>query len=502
MQPQLPVSRAVAVSVNLAPNAAQAQSLSNLLIMGVSTVIDTLERYRTYATLAAVATDFGTNTAEYLAAQKWFSQSPQPTSVIIGRWFQSAASGGLRCGTLSTAAQLLSAWTAITNGSFSIAKDGAAAVNVTGLNFAAATTMAGVAAIIQAGTGMPAGVTVAWNATYARFEFASTTAGPTSAISYLGTGGGGTDISDDLKGRLVDGAYTYAGAAAETAVSALTTIDGAVGQLFYGVTVLGVVPDNSTGTTALLAVAAYLEGASTKHMLAITTQESGALVAATTTDIAYQLAQLAYKRTLVQYSSSSPYAAISALARILTVNYETDGAAITLKFKQEPGVSPEYLTASQADALRDKKCNVFVAYENQTSILQEGVTSSGYFVDVITGTDWLAITIQRDVYNLLYASTTKIPQTDQGMQMLTAAVEARCAQAVRNGLLAPGVWGSGGFGLLAQGDYLQKGYYVYAAPVSTQPSGNRTARMAMPIQVAAKLAGAVHSADVSINVNQ
>jgi hypothetical protein len=144
---------------------------------------------------------------------------------------------------------------------------------------------------------------------------------------------------------------------------------------------------------------------------------------------------------------------------------------------------------------------VFVAYNNGTSIVQEGKMASGQFADTIAGTDWLAITIQRDVYNQLYQSTTKVPQTDEGMGILKAAVEARCAQGVVNGLLAPGVWNSNGFGLLKPGDFLQKGYYVYSAPVATQPQADREQRMAMPIQVAVKLAGAIHSSNIIINVN-
>ncbi len=71
-----------------------------------------------------------------------------------------------------------------------------------------------------------------------------------------------------------------------------------------------------------------------------------------------------------------------------------------------------------------------------------------------------------------------------------------------NGLLAPGVWNSGGFGILKQGDFLPKGFYVYNAPVASQTQNDRAARMAMPIQIAAKLAGAIHSVDVAVTVNQ
>jgi hypothetical protein len=499
---QLPVSRVVNVGVNLAPLAAQAQSLSNLLLLGTSTVIDPVERYREYATIDAVAADFGTAAPEYLAALAWFAQRPQPTALIIGRWFQAAARGGLRCAPLPAASQLLATWNAIVNGSFSIQKDGAASVNVTAMNFSGATTMPGVAAIIQAGTGMPAGTTVTWNAVYSRFELASNTGGATSAISFLSAAGTGTDVSSLMAGRSTSsGAYVFQGQAVETAVAAVAAMDNLIGQEFYGLVVLGLVPGVGADNTQLLNVSAFIEASGNKHIHGITTQEGGAISAVSTTDLPYQLKQALYLRTITQYSSASPYAIMSALARILSVDYEGSNTAITLKFKQEPGVVAESLSTTQANAVRDKNCNVFVNYNNNTAILQEGVMASGEFCDTVTGTDWLAITTQRDVYNALYTSNTKIPQTDEGMGILKAVVEARCAQAVVNGLMAPGVWQSNGFGLLKTGDYLQKGYYVYSAPVSTQASANRAARMAVPIQVAVKLAGAIHSVNVTINVN-
>lgn len=493
MNPTLPVSSVVAVSLQLTPAGAQAQSLSNLLILGTSTIIDTVERFRSYSTLNAVAADFGTTVKEYLAAQKWFAQVPQPTNLMIGRWINAAASGGLRGGSLSVAQQAISVFNAISAGSFKITKDGGAPTDITGLNFSGAANLNAVAAIIQAAL---TGITCVWNSTYQRFEFTSSTTGATSSVGFLVAAASGTNISATLGCTSTGGGYLFTGQALETAVAAVTLMDGSVGQSWYGVNI----PDAVNADH--LAVAAYIEAATVKHIYGITTQDAGVLVAATTTDIAYQIKQLAYKRTLTQYSSADANAVISAMARILTTNFNGAATVITLKFKQEPGVIAEYLNTSQVAALEGKNCNVFVNYSNNTAIFEQGVMGDGTFVDIITGTDWLAITIQRNLYNLLYTSTTKIPQTDIGMQLLTTACEAVCDQGVINGLLAPGIWNAGGFGLLKQGDFMQKGYYVWNAPVATQNSADRAARLAMPIQIAAKLAGAIHSVNVAITVNQ
>jgi Protein of unknown function (DUF3383). len=145
---------------------------------------------------------------------------------------------------------------------------------------------------------------------------------------------------------------------------------------------------------------------------------------------------------------------------------------------------------------------VFVGYDNNTNIIQPGVVASGDFIDTIFGADWLAIDIQNTVYNLLYTSPTKIPQTDSGNHLIATGIEAVCAQGVENGLLAPGTWTQAGFGALNQGDFLPKGYYVYAPPISLQNTADRAARKSVTFQVAAKLAGAIHTVDVLVNINR
>ena len=341
------------------------------------------------------------------------------------------------------------------------------------------------------------GVTVTYNAGYNRFEFTSNTTGATSAISFLSPTGSGVDISGKLGATSSSsGAYVVAGQVAETAADAVALFDANYGMQWYALNL------PSGADADHLAVAAYIEAASNKHLYGVNTQAAGALVSTDTANIAYQLAQLKYKKTLVQYSSSSTFAVCSLLGRSITTNFNGNNTVITLMFKQEPGIAAESINQTQANALAANKCNAFVNYNNGTSIIQNGVVCSGDFIDVITGTDWLAVDIQTNVYNLLYTSTTKIPQTDSGVHLIVTTIESRCSQAVTNGLLAPGVWSSGGFGLLNQGDFLQKGFYVYANPLASQSTSDRAARKAPPIQIAAKLAGAVHSVDIQINVNR
>lgn len=492
MTAQLPVSSLVSVSVNLASAPAQAQSLSNLLIMGSTDVIDTYQRLRTYSTLSSVATDFGSTAPEYLAAAQWFGQSPQPGNCLIGRWASTATSGRLQGGVVSAANQLITAWTSITSGGFAITINGALQT-LTLLNFSAQTNLNGVASVI---TTALSGATCTWNSSYQSFLIKNTSTGATSTISFASTAGV-VDISAMLAMRSTSsGSYVVAGVPLEAAVSAVTAMDSQYGQQFYGLFVCGALDADH------LAIAAYIEGANTKHAYGVNHQEGGVLSSVDTSNISYQLKALAYRKTLSQYSSTSLYAVVSLMARILTTDYTANKTVITLMYKTEPGVVAESLNTNQMTALLANNCNVFVAYDNNTNIIQPGVVASGDFIDTIFGADWLAIGIQNNVYNLLYTSPTKIPQTDAGNHIITTGIEFVCAQGVFNGLLAPGTWTQAGFGSLNQGDFLPKGYYVYAPPIALQNTADRAARKSVTFQVAAKLAGAIHTVNVLVNINR
>lgn len=120
-------------------------------------------------------------------------------------------------------------------------------------------------------------------------------------------------------------------------------------------------------------------------------------------------------------TAKNPYAIVSALGRAFTVNFNANRSTITLKFKQLPGITAEGLTETQATALESKRCNVFAAYDNDTAIFQEGVMAGSAYFDEIHGLDWLQNAVQTEVWNLLYQSKTKIPQTEPGRTRLSRA---------------------------------------------------------------------------------
>ncbi|WP_312630954.1 DUF3383 family protein [Pantoea piersonii] len=375
----LPVSNVVNVDVIMSPTAATGRNFGSLLILGTSTVIPVSERIRLYTGSEDIGTDFGEDSPEYAAALVYFSQSPQPTQVYVGRWAKTLATG--ETGSVETLAQAISAALQFTN--------------------------------------------------------------------------------------------------------------------WYG---LGIADDEDLTAAEITATAAAIQASSLSRVFAVTSDDSGIIDSASTTDIASTLKAAGYGRTFVQYSTKSKYAALSAFGRAFTVNFTGNNTTLTLKFKTEPGVTYETLTSAQAAAVDAKNANVFVYYANDTAILQQGVMANGDFFDERHGLDWLQNYVQTDLFNALYTSTTKIPQTEAGITRLLSVVEKSLDQAVSNGLVAAGVWNSGDIGQITAGDTLTKGYYVYAQPLSSQSQADREARKSPLIQAAIKLAGAIHYADVQINV--
>jgi hypothetical protein len=490
----LPISRLIDVQINLSPLPAQAPSLNTCLVLGTSTVIDLVERMRTYTSLSQVATDFGTSAPEYLCAVLWFEQRPAPTELKIGRWAQTAAAGELIGGGVTTAHQLISYWTAITTGSFKITIDGGMEQSLTGLNFSAVSNLNAVATVIN---GVLTGADIFWDANQGRFYVESDTTGASSTVSFAGVGASGTDISASLALTAATSAYQSPGVAAQTIAATLAIFDNMFSNQWYGL----IIPTLSDADDDLVVQAAdYIEADTIKHYYGVTSQDTGCLSAASTTDLAYILNAGGYLRTACQYSSQNAYAATSYLSRILTTNWSGNNTAITLMYKQEPGIVAERLTETQAQALQDKKCNVFVVYNNDTAIIQYGTSASGQYTDSVVGTDWLRGAIQTNLFNLLYGTSTKIPQTDPGNHQLATGITAACQQGVNNGLIAPGVWTANGFGQLKSGDYLTQGFYVYAPPVSSQSSADRAAKKSVSFRVAVTLGGAIHVANVGVDV--
>lgn len=317
-----------------------------------------------------------------------------------------------------------------------------------------------------------------------------------SSVGYATTGSG-TDISAQLKLTSATSQALIGGYGAESPVECAAEMANR-SAAWYGLMFQASVQPTDNQN---LAVSDFIEALDLTRIFGVTITNTNVLSALVTTDLASLMKAAAYRQSFCQYSQNA-YAIASFFGRAFSVNFNANRSTITLMFKQEPGVTGEDLSENQALILKNKRCNVFVDYVNDTMIIQHGVMSGPAYFDEIHGLDWLQNAIQTACYNVLYQSSTKIPQTDAGVNQLTNAIGGVCDAAVNNGLVAPGVWNADGFGTLEPGQYLKTGYYIYAQPIALQSQSDRETRVAPPIQLAVKLAGAIQSMDVIVNVNR
>ena len=486
----LSVDRIVRVTVNLQPKATPRRNFGVLCIAGPSDVIDPLERIRSYTNIDGVAQDFGLTAPEYKAAELFFSQSPRPYILTIGRRVTEPSPAYLKGGLLAEADRDAASWNTITDGSFGIVIN-TRGVTVSGLDFTGQTNLNGVAAVISAALAQDDAACV-WDGK--RFIISTTGVGTGQEVGFGVSAGVGTDLAARMAVIADLALPLVAGMDSETPLQCAQALAD-TGE-WYGLTFAEALTDDEH-----IAVSGFIEASAKSRIYLLTVTDGRCRSAAFTNHIGRKLKDLSRLRTFWQYSAN-PYAVCSAVGRAFTVNFNANRSTITLKFKQEPGVVAEALRESEAQAIAANNGNVFVRYDNDTAILQEGVMANGAFFDEVHGLDWLQNAVQTECYNLLYQSKTKIPQTDAGANQILTTISKVMSEAVNNGLVAPGIWNADGFGALERGEYLPTGWYIHAQSVHDQPQSEREQRKAPPIQAAVKLAGAIHFVDVQIDVNR
>ena len=127
------------------------------------------------------------------------------------------------------------------------------------------------------------------------------------------------------------------------------------------------------------------------------------------------------------------------------------------------------------------------------------------FFDNVYNLIWLEGELEVSGFNYLATVSSKIPQTEEGMDGLKFAYRSALDRAVLNGFIAPGAWTSPTtFG--NQDSFFRAirevGHYTYSIPIASQAASDRNLREAALIEIAVKYAGAIHSSNVIININR
>lgn len=251
----------------------------------------------------------------------------------------------------------------------------------------------------------------------------------------------------------------------------------------------------------ILDIAGYVETAYPSCVQFFTTEDSDT-IEGVEGNIFEILKQKSYRRSIGQYSRT-PYAVVSIMGYAMGANTATINSAYTLKFKTEVGVIPDDLTSQQVTNLVKNNGNYYVSRgsDDAYNMFENGVMADGTWFDEILNLDMLANNMQMSIMDLL-KRRPKIPQTEAGVLSIKLAIKSDLDKAVRIGFIAPGVWNGPDILELSQGDTMPEGYMILSEPISEQSQADRDARMAPPIYTPLKLAGAVHSVVLQIDVNR
>ena len=258
-----------------------------------------------------------------------------------------------------------------------------------------------------------------------------------------------------------------------------------------------------------VACAAYIETATPSSVYAYTTSDADCLTGtASPPDIFTYLKSLGYSRSIGQYATTQTavypnniYAIVAIMGYACGQNSGLANSAFTLKFKQETGIAIEPLTSSQVAIIESNYGNLYLEYADYYTIFEQGRMADGTFFDERINLDMFTNNLQLTIMDLLYQNP-KIPQTDAGVTQLIQACNEACDEAVRIGFLGLGTWTGPNVLNLKTDDPLPAGYLVQAEALSTQTQADREARKSVPLYIAIKESGAVHSVLVGVYVNR
>ncbi len=456
--PPLALSNIVDISVTVAPTAAAANTFNQGLIIGSSAVIPsygTNSRLRQYTGTAGMVTDgFALTDPEYLAAQIYFSQTPAPQYVWIGR-------------------QDLTAISAMT-------------IDVAGTGYAVGDTFSitqvgaayGIGTVTAETGGIPSAISIAQQGT----GYADAVGLATAAIS-PSTGTGLTVTITAIGESLLQAA-----AACRTASST-----------WYGLALTGsVLTDN-------LAVAEWADPlwANTRFYPVST---DSTVLNANADNIALQLQTLKLRVLGITATTQNGlypnniYASAGLMGVEMGRNTGLPGSFFTVAHKQIAGIAPEPLTQTQYSNIIAAGWNVYANFPSYQAI-EPGFMSNGSPSYLWLNLAMLVSGMQNAEMAVLTANPA-VAQTNAAEHLLIQAVNGACATAAGIGFLAGATWTGAtitvGANVLTAGDPLPLGYLNQAAPYVTQSSADRAAGKAMPIISTITTAGAVQSLVIGV----
>ena len=498
---EAPLSRIINVSLLGMP-----QGLANFNVNSLALFTDEAagagfggDGYKIYTSPDEVASDFGSDSETAAQAIAIFSQSP---NIITGNGYlvviplltiAENTSGSM----LTLKPGTLAHFQTIEDGAFNIAVDGVTQ-NITGLDFSDAEDFDDVATIVSAAvTGDTCTYDEAGNGGEGGFLFTSSSTGAASTVSKLTSPASGTDLSGSYYPTGTANVRILTGHAASDTEGPVAALVRAKDLVYF----FGILFTPELETTRLFNLAGYVQALDKMFFLGRSTEGE-----IETIFEVIQSGSLTHTRGLYYTlgTSEARVAAAAYASRLLGINFDGSNTMSTMHLKTLSGIvaDPDAASDTVDNQAKQYGFDIYVSIAGDPGVLSYG--ANGYS-DEIYGQLWLKLALQVAGYNFLKLTSTKVPQTETGMDGLKGAYASVCRQALNNGLIGAGLtWTSAttfGNPEDLRRNIKDAGYYLYSLPVSQQSVADRAARKAPLVQIAAKFAGAIHHSDVVVQVN-
>ena len=521
----MPLSDIVAVNV-VAQNPGVTRAGFGVLLL-LSQTAAWSERTRTYSSASEVSTDFATTTPEYNAANKAFSQSPSPTSIMIGRantspvtqrWAAEvvAATVGTEyaLNVLTAADTALEAthtavasvaWVALTvyaKGDLVTNDSGKGYVCITAGTAAGAGGPTGTTADITDGTvhwmyagaiavGAASNDAIAYNLQLAIEALVGlpsigiTLQGSVEAktLRALATGTGIWFALETHDPAALSIAQDHAAPAASALATDLNAIKGESND-FYGVVSL------YNSELYVADVASWCESNEKLYIVASADTECATVAEGVyATDALHDLKANSYARSCpIFHPRASEFMDAAETGRFFPISPGGDN----WRLKTLSGVTSGWgngtqFTSTQITNIKAKRANFYYVLGGATVIGGDGKVSANEYIDVVRGRDWWVARMGERLANLLIQSE-KVPFTAAGISLVEAQVRAQNEEGIKAGLINPG----------SPPDI--------AAPIVTVPTSgsvsaaNRAARNLPDVNTIWTLAGAINAMTVNAQV--
>jgi hypothetical protein len=494
----LPLDDVVNVIINLSARAAVRIGFNLSLLIADSKVLTTDNRVAVYSSLDSMReSGFSSATPEYKAARIFLSQSSNPRRVAIGYWDnenESLAEAIAACRVANRE------WYGVVPlGKIGVPTAATYTLNVNNLSFVM--------------NGQPVLPTPNTNF---RIQF-----GSNAAASVNVSTGSAVPVTDEDFVAMFNGTSftlngkTYTGVASGKTVVYTAGSTGEATPIGLTVTLYGIDSSNVEheidleGYTAVFIDGSSVDGAFTNPSMSDVLGAAAVVEACTPSTVMFAavdnstmatLKGLSYRRTLGVVSANIDIP-VAILGWAMGANTRLINSAFTIKFKQLVGVPVDPLTEARVSDAKAVNGNVYINRGATYNWFEDGTMADGTWFDEMINLDMLANYVQLSVCDLLN-QRPKVPQTEAGVLQIINAFTPDLELAVRTGFVAPGIWTIPGFLTLEQGDAIEKGYLVLSEAVNDQSPADRDARLAPPIYIALKLAGAIHYVIIQVNVNR